>query len=522
MPITVTPQGNITLVRTALESDYKNTFTFSSLANQTSYFDSLSSKVVLGNDYTYMKKDSKIRVGTPIDNIINYNYCFYTNTGFTTKRYYCFITRMEYVNENCTDIYIQTDAFQTWYFQIVWNRCFVEREHVNNDAVGANTYPENLETGEYVNNGATIYNTNMQDYVYLMQVSVWGGGSDAPQATNIGGIPQAGGFYVTNSMTVLANILALFPQEGRSQAIQNVYMVPRFTTGVTLPITENQWGGINAPQFLTDSVDMPTTLNGYTPRNKKLLCFPYQYLTLFNNNGTANNLRFELFSNTNHQATFSIAGIPSVGGSIVCRPTNYNGHAYNHEEEIYAGKFPSLSWSQDTYTNWLTQNAVNIGASLASDATSLALGGGMLAAGMPIGGTGSVASGVTGITGTVGTIYQHSLVPTTLHGNLNGGDVLTGDQSNTFYYNRKSIKAEIAAKLDDYFDMFGYKVCRVKVPNITGRTQWNFIKTIDCNADGDIPQEDLETIRKACNTGITFWHTPANIYNYSLTNSIVS
>ena len=49
----------------------------------------------------------------------------------------------------------------------------------------------------------------------------------------------------------------------------------------------------------------------------------------------------------------------------------------------------------------------------------------------------------------------------------------------------------------------------------------NFIKTIDCNADGDIPQEDLDTIRKACNTGITFWHTPANIYNYSLSNSIV-
>ena len=62
---------------------------------------------------------------------------------------------------------------------------------------------------------------------------------------------------------------------------------------------------------------------------------------------------------------------------------------------------------------------------------------------------------------------------------------------------------------------------RIKVPNITGRSQWNFIKTIGCNADGDIPQEDLETIRTACDHGITFWHNPANIYNYSLTNSIV-
>ena len=32
---------------------------------------------------------------------------------------------------------------------------------------------------------------------------------------------------------------------------------------------------------------------------------------------------------------------------------------------------------------------------------------------------------------------------------------------------------------------------------------------------------DIDTIRKACNAGITFWHNPANMYNYSLTNSIV-
>lgn len=521
MAITITPQGDITLVRTALENDYKNTFTFSSLANQTSYFDGLTGKVIAGTDFTYMKKDGKIRVGLPIDTIINYNYLYYVNTGFTTKRYYCFIIRMEYVNENCTDIYIETDVFQTWYFDIVWNRCFVEREHVNNDSVGANTYPESLETGEYVGNGGTIYNTDMQDYVYLIQVSTWAGGSSAPDATNVGGIPQAGGFYICDSLTVLITIIAQFPLAGRAEAIQNVYVVPRFTTNIGTPITYNQWNGTNTPSIINDSVAMPTTLNGYTPRNKKLLCFPYQYITLFNNNGTANNLRYELFSNTNHEATFSIAGVPSMGGSIVCRPTNYNGHAVNHEEEIYAGKFPTLSWSEDSYTNWLTQNAVNIGASIAQDSVSIAMGTGMAIAGMPVGATGNIASGVTGITGTLGTIYQHSLVPVTLKGNLNGGDVLTPDHSNTFFYNRKSIKAEVAQKLDQYFDMFGYKVCNVKVPNITGRSQWNFIKTIDCNADGNIPQEDLETIRKACNAGITFWHTPANIYNYSLTNSIV-
>lgn len=519
MPITVTPAGSISLCRTNLENDYKNTLSWASVADQTSYFNNLPNKVSF-TDYTYMKKDGKIRVGTPIDDIINYNYCYYNNGGFTTKRYYCFITRMEYVNENCTDVYIETDVFQTWYFDIIWNRCFVEREHVNNDSVGANTYPEGIETGEYTGNGDTIKNTDMLDYVYVMQVSKWATGTTKPLTTPVGGIPQAGGFYVFDSATALANVISSYGT-GFAEAVKNVYLVPRWTLGIEGELTNNQWQGSISPLSKNDYVDMPTTLNGYTPRNKKLLCYPYQYITLFNGNGDANNLHYELFYNANHQCQFTLLGVPSVGGSVNCIPVNYKGQHANREEAILAGKFPTLSWSEDSYTNWLTQNAVNISSAIAGDTAQILIGAAMVGGGMNIGGAGNMAAGVVGISNTLGTIYQHSLVPNTLRGNTNGGDITTADGSNTFYYDRKSIKYEMAQKIDEYFDMFGYKVCRVKVPNITGRTNWNFIKTIDCNCDGNIPQEDLETIKRACNTGITFWHNPSNMYNYSLSNTIV-
>ena len=152
MAITVEPQSNITLVKCKLESDLKNTFTFSSLANQTTYFNGLTKKVIGSNNYAYVRKDNSIDVDEPIDSIIQYNYLYYTNTGFSNKRFYCFIDRMEYINENTTRIYFHTDVFQTWYFQLEWNRCFVEREHVNNDTIGANTVPEGLETGDFVCN----------------------------------------------------------------------------------------------------------------------------------------------------------------------------------------------------------------------------------------------------------------------------------------------------------------------------------------------------------------------------------
>lgn len=69
---------------------------------------------------------------------------------------------------------------------------------------------------------------------------------------------------------------------------------------------------------------------------------------------------------------------------------------------------------------------------------------------------------------------------------------------------------------------FGYKTNRVKVPNITGRQNWNYVKTIDCNCDGDIPETDLNIIRTMFNNGVTMWHNPSKIYDYSQSNNIVS
>ena len=68
----------------------------------------------------------------------------------------------------------------------------------------------------------------------------------------------------------------------------------------------------------------------------------------------------------------------------------------------------------------------------------------------------------------------------------------------------------------------GYKINRVKSPNITGRTNWNYVKTINCNFEGDIPQMDLKLIKTMFDNGVTLWHNPQTIYNYSNTNTIVT
>ena len=71
---------------------------------------------------------------------------------------------------------------------------------------------------------------------------------------------------------------------------------------------------------------------------------------------------------------------------------------------------------------------------------------------------------------------------------------------------------------------FGYQINRVKVPNITGRTHWNYVE-IGPSEDigyGDVPTSYMEVINNACRKGVTIWHNHANVGNYSLSNTIVT
>lgn len=126
-----------------------------------------------------------------------------------------------------------------------------------------------------------------------------------------------------------------------------------------------------------------------------------------------------------------------------------------------------------------------------------------------------------GIAQTLGEIYKESITPPQAEGNVNAGDVTSSCNRNVFYFEVKSIKKEMAKIIDDYFSMYGYKTNSTKIPNITGRTNWNYVKTINCNIEGDIPQEDLQKIKDMFNQGVTLWHNPSTFLDYTQSNTII-
>lgn len=173
MSITLNPQGSVRLVTVTFNSDNKHTLYFNNDTERSNYFNSLTGLTI--NDYTYIRKDSAIKVAYNIEILRDFNYLYYTNyqdniseqvydnnTQRTiTKsplKVYCYIVGREYINENTTKLYIKTDVLMTYMFNILADTTsisYIERQHINkseDNMSGVKKYllPESLETGEYL------------------------------------------------------------------------------------------------------------------------------------------------------------------------------------------------------------------------------------------------------------------------------------------------------------------------------------------------------------------------------------
>lgn len=554
----ITPSTNLKLLKNPNNLSNENQLTFSNATAQYNYFNSLTKLEV--EDFTYQRKDYVIRYNACIDDILDYNYCMYQNEAYDNKWFYAYIINMRYVNDNVTEITIKTDVFQTYQFDLTYKACFVEREHVNDDTIGLHTIPEGLETGDYIVGDKvntdfgnahpvimvteycrlnTVTDTdgyNMKNKNKLMS----GGGTMA-------GIYQGCMFLLCGDDLAVKNILASYADAGKLDAVVGLFMAPDTLTGYADPTlsSSTMWyytswsGGLAYGPFLylpfyngiaSDmgiiAIGKPYNgIDGVTPKNNKLYTYPYIYLMGTNNTGISNTYQYEYFNDSSiftGYCRFQTHGIITPGCSIKTVPLYYKKTDYNYAEGIPLGKYPICSYSGDMYTNWLTQNGVNIGISLLGGAAQIAAGAVLASTGAgALAGAGQITSGVTNIASTLGSVYEHSLMPPHIQGDTNTGDINYVRTRNNFSFYKMNIKAEMVTVIDRYFTMYGYKVNTVKVPNITGRTCWNYVKCIGANIEGLIPEYYLDEIKSLFNAGITLWHDSTKFLDYTQNNTIV-
>ena len=553
----IVPDSEIILLQSPLKLDNNNQITFASKTAQYNYFYSLN-KMWFPN-VTYVRKDNVVRIQTRIDpndtylptftDILTYNYCMYKNTSYNDKWFYAWITDVKYQNDGMTEITIDTDAFQTWQFDLTFMNSFIEREHVSDDTIGLHTIPESLEHGPYIMN---MY-SEMTEWKYETSKVIVGTTwlpSNTPNlpASQIYGGCFSGVYYMAFNATNAKNFILALDGLGRGSSIVTIFMAPNDVcvnlttfTGTIHSKINNDDGTTSSHDFtITGSfignnlggniiindttITKPSAIDGYTPKNNKMWCYPYNYILLTNNQGSNAEFHYEDFiSNT---PTFKCVGTLNPGCSIKMFPVNYKKLADNASTHpgfnagIMAGKFPICSWQNDSFTNWMTQQSVNHTLGVVSGVAQV--GEMFLNSSNGQGNTSGAYAGLFNQQARhVSERYQHALVPPQASGNINGGDVSFAYGEGNFAYCKMYIKAEYAKIIDDFFSEFGYQVNRLATPNIHKRSNWDYMKTTSVNIEGNVPEKDLDKVRALFDSGCTFWHTTSHFLDYSQTNSIL-
>lgn len=579
---TIVPHTELYLIKCPLAIDNANQLTFDSEEEQQEYFLSLEKLYV--DDFTYQRKDYSIRYPGLIDDLIEYNYCMYKNNNYSNKWFYAYITNIQYVNDNMSLISIKSDVFQSWQFDLTYKQSFVVREHSDySDFPYSNLEPEDFELGEYVINDVQEYTLNHNGYWFCMASTVE---LSSPYSNNggatYGGIYQGYRIYGFQDLQYLRTAVKNLDNAGKSDAILGIFMFPKDLCSIAASYTGYyELGGNIVIKYF--NLQEPESLNGYVPRNKKLLNYPFRYCALDNNGGSQHILHYEKGFTQPFGLNIKLCGFPSLTSSWIMIPQSYNNYhnrevspGENLQESVTGCKFPQCGWQSDIYTNWLTQQAKNLNIAEASAGLSyqkaslenelnlikaenktknapLNMGANLLGSIFQAVATGNVLAPFASFNNGLADVenasadetylnrnkdnlkigydielasiqakkYEHSLIPGSAKGNINASDIIFGlDNYNPKAYHY-SIRYEFAEKIDKYFDMFGYATNKMKLPNLNNKTNWNYIKTARINIIGNIPQIDLQEIKNMFDNGITLWHNPTTFLDYSQSNEQV-
>lgn len=528
----IEPNTNIKLLHNVpLDNTYEHTILFSNSNNQANYFGSLTKHNLTAQSYQRVNR-GVAKIGLSADACYDCNYMMFQNTNYGTKWFYAFIKSVEYINNAVCEITFEIDVMQTWLFDVTLKECFVEREHVSDDSIGANTVDEKLSTGEYVIQNQTDHVTDSACALYVLPDNV----SETHVVSNIFTPLEAIGNVVSEgSGGAVGDTLSIYADTPERIAMLTMVASDMVTVGGTLTDFHKSFSvGRSVTGF---------SFNGenYVPKNNKLYCYPYCMFTIDNYNGGIEHFRWEDFNSVTN-ANFAWQGCVAPKPCMECFPIDYKGLAPSETQvntaqqyTVIYDNFPMCPYPTDTFKQWASsslakqvvntqvQTAVTIGlASLAKESAPTLIGQASAGVDFSILPLSAIFSALR-VAGSVKETmidYEYHKVHSQSIGGVVGNSGMNWSAGRIgFRSTCYQIRPEYAKMIDDYFTKYGYKINRLKVPNISNRPHWNYVKTRDCVLQGNAPADDVSTICSIYNKGITFWKNGSEIGNYSLDNS---
>ena len=544
-----TPQSNIYICSgVRLDNRYEHSIYFPNATAQQDYFAGKVVKTFLA--YSYLRKSWPLQVEATMEQAKTWSYLYFRNG--TGKYYYYFITQVEYKNDNMVELSLELDVLQTYLFDFDMLDCFVERQHTETDELGEYTLDEGLDVGELKESYAENW-YGLNDLCILVLSTINPNYADTEKPVDALGYMYDGVFSGLSVWAVdsakwadWSSQLNALTGAGFVDGIVAMWMYPK--SCIVLG-GENTWEDDDLCKVVKNCTYANDTytysrvndsVGGYTPKNKKLLSYPYRFLYATNNQGGSAVYRFERFGDP-AKPVFRLKGSISPDATVKMYPANYNGvssiqyyngSAYgvdcsgNYDHGLTLGDYPSCAWDADVYKLWLAQNqnqhnltATHAWQSIAGGAVSAVAGIAMGNVAGAVGGAGLAISGARQIESLMAQKADMAIQPPQSRGSFSSNVNIVA-KTHTFTFYTKAIDPEHAKAIDDYFTMYGYKLNQVRKPNLYARSAFTYVKTVGCNISGNICTEERTKITSIFDRGITFWVSGDSIGDYSLNNNV--
>lgn len=592
------PQGTILLGCVPWDNSYRNVRLYGSVGDQ--HTDIANRMTISTNDYVYVARNRRLKVSVHADRLYHINYCAFQNASLGSGWIYCFVTDVMYVNDQTTELTIETDVFQTYLYGTDWTLppCFVERMSVasEDDKYMYTAEPDfNLVQKPYdvkqklFSPGGFVIMTceypDQNDSLIETIINPTGFyGKPSPVKVLRGTVQGCGYYYIPTLGSPddeLQNFLNGLTLAGAIDSVVAIFTVPSFAS-------YKQQGWINtgaSPDTPLEAQDtfnasprvgyLGSSVNHYTPRNRKLLYYPYTRLVVSDYNGNEGEYRFEWFGYAEG------AGIPIFNikyainpacQAIVVPNTYMNNAGFFSGQHITVNCGSQGSWSNNMYQTWLAQNAGKLaitgaaalvagvagGATMGTAAREISKAneftraararGVQLTAAQQEGVAGALANGEqtmkVGRQALAGSAMYAGSQATNLMYQAKQPTVQRGTTDYSLMFQtgvqgvfsaRMQVIPEQAEYIDRFFDRFGYSVGAVETVDLNSRPYWNYVKTVDAAATSynaattetvphsrgrGCPSDALAVINAALDGGCTFWHTTNSFGNFSLDNSI--
>lgn len=558
--MTFTPNSKVRLCSVPF-SDYTNVLSFGT--DDTARANYFTSKVVYDltstDGYSYVKGSGAIRINKNKESLYNINYMMYRNDNFGNKWFYAFVDSIEYINANVTELRFSIDVWQTWESVLNFHDSFIVRQHIpkSQDTIGANTQPENMTSEKYVyERTSEKFFMNGSYYLVVQALGIprpsYESTADKylPMSTVLNGTLFNGCYFVYSNTVEgykkLRELIKAFDEVNKSNSIINIYHVPSnlFFSGTgtlthldsSLPLGYTDEDTLCSYNITSKEISIPklekfeiSSGNYYTPKNKKLLTFPYTKLVLTNTNGSNTTYRQEWFDNG---ITFNALTDINSPVTIVTYPTDYR--AGNTNNSLSLKGLSTTAWESNAYLNYIAYNSntISINQELIDKEYNYQSAD-LLKNYALTGITSPLTKGIDLEYNMIKNAFRTSdtkrrfqaslddkeLMQNNSRGTSNSGMPLHQINKYGFQFIFMRYPYEYIKIIDNYFDKFGYAINDFKAVNYNNRSNFDYIETSQIIVDGDVPEDDMNVIKNIFNSGVRIWHNPTNFLNFNVANN---